>query len=216
MPDDPAAPVADPAVPAEPAEPAAPAEPKDETVAMPKAEVEALRRRVAESEKTARKHEHDRKKAEEERQAEQGKWKELAETREQELTKARETSARIEREQRITRLASRLKFLDPTDVIGRVSAEDGQDDGLTEAALLRIADSSPHLIAKETQAPPEIGQVLAPSATQAPGTPGGKPAPPPGKAPLQSLDEANSLPQAEVVARMDEVEWLEREEQQRK
>jgi hypothetical protein len=39
------------------------------------------------------------------------------------------------------------------------------------------------------------------------------PQPPPGKAPLQSLDEANSLPLAEVVARMDEVEHLERQEQ---
>lgn len=213
---DPAAPVAEPQDPAvtDPPE-ATPDPPKDETVSMPKAEAEALRRRVAESEKTARKLEAERKKGDEERQAQDGKWKELAETREVELTQARENSARIEREQRITRVASRLKFLDPTDVIGRISAEDGQDDGLTENALARIAEQSPHLIAKDPSPTPEIGQVLAPST--GPGSADdGRPKPPPGKQPLQSLAEVEALPQAEVVARMDEVEWLERQEQGRK
>jgi hypothetical protein len=214
MTDDTAA-VAEPTAPVEPAEPAveAPAEP--ETITLPRAEADALRRRVAEAEKAQRKIEAERKKADEERQAEEGKWKELAEQRDRELAQERAERTRMTREQRITRLAAKAKFLDPADVVGRVSAEDGEDDALTENALAQIAERSPHLIAKEQPAPPQIGQVLEPGVTT-PGTPGGKPAPPPGKAPLQSLDEANSLPQAEVVARMDEVEWLERQEQGRK
>lgn len=197
--------------PTPPSEPAKPAEP--ETVTLPRAEADALRRRVAEAEKAQRKFEADKKKAEDERQAEEGKWKELAEQRDRELSTERGERARVEREQRITRIASRLKYVDPSDVVGRVTADEGVDDASVEAALERIAKASPHLIAKET-ARPEIGRVLAPADPAA--NAAGRPQPPPGKAPLQSLDEANSLPQAEVVARIDEVEWLERQEQGRK
>lgn len=188
--------------------------PADDMVHMTKAEEGALRRRVAEAEKAQRKFEADRKKAEEDRQAEQGKWQELAEQRDRELGQERAERARVEREQRITRIAGRLKYVDPSDVVGRVTADEGADDSSVEAALTRIAESSPHLIAKDPPARPEIGQVLTPSAPEANAQ--GRPQPPPGKAPLQSLDEANSLPQAEVMARMDEVEWLERQEQGRK
>jgi len=184
------------------ATPDAPAVPEQpETVTMPAQEAAALRRRVAEAEKASRKLEAEQKKAKEEREAEQGKWKELAEQREQALQKAEANNARIEREQRITRLASKAKFLDPTDVIGRISPEDGQDDGLTEAALARIAESSPHLIAKEQQAPPEIGQVLTPAATPDTG-----PKPPPGKAPLRTIEDVEALPDSEFDARYAEVQ----------
>src|SRR5207237_5329625 len=135
-------------------------------------------------------------------------FKELAEQRERELASERAERARAEREQRITRLASKAKFLDPTDVIGRVTAEDGQDDTLTEAALARIAEQSPHLIAKEQQPAPEIGQVLSPAATVAAD---GAPKAPPGKAPLRTMADLDALEaegQEAVAARMDEVDWL--------
>jgi hypothetical protein len=180
-----------------------PAVVEPETVTMPKAEAEALRRRVAESEKAQRKIEADRKKAEEERQAEEGKYKELAEAKDRELAQERAERARVQREQRITRLASKAKFLDPADVIGRVSAEDGEDDTLTEAALARIAESSPHLVSKPDAPKPEIGEVLTPSAVTA-----GKdaPQPPAGKAPLRTMVDVDALSEAEMVARMDEVD----------
>lgn len=183
--------------------------PKEETVTMPKAAAEALRRRVAEAEKAQRKIEADRKKAEEERQAEEGKYKELAEAKDRELAQERAERARVQREQRITRLASKAKFQDPADVIGRISAEDGEDDTLTEAALARIAETSPHLVAKEAPVTPEIGQVLTPSATTTTTTTAdGPPKPPPGKAPLRTLEEAEALPQAERLERMPEIDAL--------
>jgi hypothetical protein len=215
----PAAPAADPIALAAPAEPAAPETPEapaePETVQMTKAEADALRRGQAEAEKRARKLEADAKKAEEKRLEEEGQHRELAEQRQRELEAERAERTKSEREARITRLATKLKFVDPADVIGRVSAEDGADDALAEAALARIAEQSQHLIAKEPAATPEIGVVHTPSAGPTAGD-ADRPKPPPGKAPLQSLDEANALPQAEVVARMDEVEWLERQEQGRK
>lgn len=192
---------------------AAKTEAAEETISMPRAEADALRRKLAEAEREKRKLAEEQKKAEEARKAEQGQFQELAETRQRELETERAERARAEREQRVTRLASKAKFVDPTDVIGRITADEGADDASVEAALERIAKQSPHLIAKET-AQPVIGEVLTPGATGVPGqTADGKPAPPPGKAPLQTLDEAAALPQDEIVARMAEVEWLERQQQ---
>lgn len=207
MADDTTAPVAEPDASADPVEPAAaePEKAEPETITLPKAEADALRRRVAEGEKAQRKYEADRKKADEARQAEEGKWRELAEQRNQELAQAHERAGKLERDQRISRIAQRMKFLDPTDVIGRISAEDGQDDTLTEAALARISEVSPHLIAKEQAAVPEIGQVLTPSATTAAD---GAPKAPPGKAPLRSMADVDQLTQDEMVARMDEIDWV--------
>src|ERR1019366_6117609 len=96
-----------------------------------------------------------------------------------------------------------MSFLDPADVTGRVSAEDGEDDTLTEAALERVAQQSPHLVAKEAPARPEIGQVLDPSAVQ---TPASGPQPPAGKAPLQTQADVEALSQTEYEARYAEVE----------
>ena len=170
---------------------------------MPKGEAEALRRRLAESEKAQRKFEADRKKAEEERQADEGKYKEIADQKDRELATERANTARVQREQRISRLASKMKFLDPADVTGRVSAEDGEDDTLTEAALERVAQQSPHLVAKEAPAVPEIGQVLEPAATTS--TTAG-PQPPAGKAPLSTQADVEALSEAEFNSRYAEVE----------
>src|SRR2546423_2090112 len=104
MADDTTAPVAEKDAPPDPVEPAAPAEPEKaepETITLPKAEADALRRRVAEAEKAQRKLEADRKKADETRQAEEGKWRELAEQRNQELAQAHERAGKLERDQRI-------------------------------------------------------------------------------------------------------------------
>lgn len=205
------APAADPAIPADPAaDPDAPA--VEETVTMPRAESDALRRSLAEAERKANKLEADRKKAAEEQAAEQGRWQELAQQREQELAEARSTTERVAAEARITRLATKAKFIDPADVIGKVKPDEATDDAAIEAALEKIATQSPHLVAKEAPAVPEIGQVLTPSAPGVPGAPAaqadGKPNPPTGKQPLQSLDQWEALPQAERGERMAEADWL--------
>jgi len=188
----------------EPPELELPAEP--ETVTMPRAEADALRRKLAEAERDRRRLEGEQRRAAEERQAEEGKWQELAQQRERELNTERERTARVEREQRIARVASRLKFVDPTDVVGRLTAEEAADDGTAEDALKRIAESSPHLIAKEAPARPEIGQVLSPSE----GVPeDGAPKPPLGKAPLRTIEDIDRLSQQEMADRMDEIDWVE-------
>ena len=174
----------------------------DETVTMSKAEADALRRRVAESEKAARKLEAEQRKADEARKAEEGKWQELAAERERELNETRERAARIERDQLITRVASRLKFIDPSDVTGRLTAEDAADEQAIETSLERIAKASPHLVAKDPPAAPEIGMVHEPSATPV----GAVPSPPPGKTPLRTQADVEALSQAEFDARFAEVQ----------
>jgi hypothetical protein len=176
----------------------------EEMVEVPRSEVAALRRQLAEANKAQRKIEADQKKAEEERQRQQGHWKQLAEEKDRELTQEREEKARSERERRITRIATRMKFLDPADVIHRVSAEDSQDDTLTEAALERIVKTSGHLVAKEGPPKPEIGQVLEPAAPAA-GT-GTGPQPPAGKAPLRTMADVDALSERELAERMPEVD----------
>jgi hypothetical protein len=189
-----------------PVEPAASAEP--ETVTLPKAQADALRRELAEEQRARKRLEDAQKKAKDEQAAEQGKWQELAQQREGELEKERGERTRVEHEARVTRLASKAKFLDPADVIGRITTDDGADDASVEAALARIATASPHLIAKET-AVPEIGKVHSAANTATPGAAAdGKPAPPAGKQPLQSLDEYEAPPQAERLGRMAEMDWL--------
>jgi hypothetical protein len=195
------------AVPAE-LEPVTQVEPtkarNEEMVEVPKSEVDALRRQLAEANKAQRRIEADQKKAEDERQRQQGHWKQLAEEKDKELTQEREEKARSERERRITKVATRMKFLDPADVIHRVSVEDGQDETLIEAALERIAKASSHLVAKEGPPKPEIGQVLEPAAPAA--GPGTGPQPPAGKAPLRTMADVDALSERELAERMPEVD----------
>jgi hypothetical protein len=206
--DAPEAALEQPAAPQAPEHPQDPEAPKpEETVTMTKAEVDALRRQYAEAERARKRLEAEQKKAEEARQAEQGEWQKLAEQRSQELEQERTERARVERERRVATIASRMQFIDPTDAIYRVSAEDGADDAATEAALERIAQSSPHLIRKEAPAAPEIGQVLTPSAT-----PQGV-QPPPGKAPLRTMAEIEALSDAEFNERYAEVQAVIRTQQ---
>jgi hypothetical protein len=174
-----------------------------DTVTLSKKEVDALRRQLAEAGKKQRKIEADAKKAEEERQRQDGNWQRLAEEKTRELESERAEKSRIEREQRVTRIATRMKFLDPADVLYRVPADDGADDALTEAALERIAKGSPHLISKESPKP-EIGKVLEPTAAQVAADSG--PKPPAGKAPLTSVEDVKKLTEQEINDRWDEVQ----------
>lgn len=170
---------------------------------------DGLRRKLAEEERARKRLEDQQKKAKEDQAAEQGRWQELAQQREQELETERQNRAKLEHEQRVTTIASRLKFVDPADVVYRVPMTEGADESTVETQLSQIADRSPHLIAKEAPAKPEIGQVHEPAAGTTPAASAdGKPQPPAGKAPLQSLDEYEALPQTERIERMAEVDWL--------
>lgn len=160
-----------------------------------------LRRRLAEEERARKRIEATQKKAEEAKAAEQGEWQKLAEQREAELTQERTERTRVEREQRVARAAARLKFIDTQDAVLRVRGEDGDTDDAALAALERIAEQSPHLIAKEAPVAPEIGQVLTPSAPTDTTV-----KPPAGKAPLRTVADAEALSDKEFTERYAEVQ----------
>lgn len=181
-PDDPpaggGAPTADPPAADPPTEPAATdppaadppaadppaADPPAETITMPKAEADALRRKVAEAEKQKRQAEREAREREEARLTQQGEFEKLAARREQEAAELRAELAATKRKQRVTTIAARLHFIDPEDVIGRLTDDEADDDVLAEAALERIAEQKPYLVDKPTAPKPEIGRVHEPSA----------------------------------------------------
>lgn len=183
-------------------EPVAPAAPETTSTEPTPSTAEAdANRRAAEAERKTKRLEDQAKKRDEDEAKKQGEWQKLAEQREQELAEARSTTERVAAEARITRLATKAKFIDPVDAIGKVKPDEATDDAAIETALEKIASQSPHLIAKEAPAVPEIGQVLTPSATPDPG-----PTPPQGKLPLRTQADVEALSDKEFQDRYDEVQ----------
>lgn len=180
----------------------APEPEQEDKVTLSKAELDALRRGQAEAERRAKRLEAEAKKREEDEAAKQGEFQKLAEQRAAELEQERQERTRVEREQRVSRIAARLKFIDPQDAVLRVRGEDGDTEDAALAALERVAEQSPHLIQKDPPAVPEIGQVHEPSAKPA----GTGPQPPAGKAPLRTQADVEALSDAEFTARYQEVE----------
>lgn len=166
-----------------------------ELVTMNRAEVDALRRKVAEAEKQRRKIEAEAKMAEEGRQAKDGEYEKLAAQRERERDEALAAAERTAREARVTRIAGRLGFLDPEDVVGRVTAEQGADDASAEARLEQIAKTSSHLLRPKDSPQPVIGQVLEPAAA------------PSGKSPL-TMEQVKKMTPEEINERWDDVQQV--------
>lgn len=199
-PDDPPPPAADPpaadppAAPEPPPPPAADPPRPDENVTVPKAELDALKRRVAENEKAQRQAAREARETEEARQREQGEFKELAESKAREAEENRAELEGLRRELRVERIAKKLRFRDPADVRGRLTAEEADDDTLAENALEKIAAASPHLIDTPAAVRPEIGRVLDPSA-QLPGTPG---------SPVKNAEHYEAMSQKDLANLPDE------------
>jgi hypothetical protein len=106
-------------------------------------EAETERKRLADE-----KAERERKKAEDE-----GEFKSLYEQekaeREREKAERERKDAEIERERReakAERIATRLKFRDPSDVIGKLTDADLETEAKTEKALTKIADQKKYLL----------------------------------------------------------------------
>jgi len=163
-------------------------------VSVSKAELDALRRKVAEGEKAKRKAETETKQREEQRQREQGEYQKLAETKEREAAEAQNRLARLERDQRVARIATRLKFRDPQDVVDRLTTDEAEDDSLAEEALARIAKAKPYLVDKQPDRP-QIGQVMEAGVTPEKGG---------AKAPL-TMDQVDRMTAEEIADRWDEV-----------
>lgn len=120
------------------------------TAETTRAEVDGLRRELAEARRAAAKATAAAKKAEDDKAAQQGEWQKLAEQRGAELEEAQQKLAEGERQQRVTRIATRLKFTDPTDAFKFVAAADADDDAKAEAALKQLLKDKPYLAAGGT------------------------------------------------------------------
>lgn len=72
--------------------------------------------------------------------------KEAREAAERERDEARQEAAKLARTQRVERIAGRLKFRDPSDVIHRLSDDVLDDDSKVERALKDVAKSKPYLV----------------------------------------------------------------------
>lgn len=76
----------------------------------------------------------------------QGKYKELAEKEKARADAADEKLAQRDRTDRVEKIARRLKFRDPSDVMHRLSDDDLADDGKVEKALKALAESKKYLV----------------------------------------------------------------------
>lgn len=122
-------------------------------VRLPKKEADALRHEVAKARDEKRKAEAAAKKERERVAAEEGRFSEVIEERERE---AQEAAARAEaaefeldqfqRQIRVSNIANKLGFKDPSDAFRFLSDDDTGDDDTAERALKRLADSKDYLI----------------------------------------------------------------------
>lgn len=146
---EPVAPTADPVEPTEPTtpEPEAVEPTEPEQVTVPKADLDALRRKVAEGEKAKRDAEKAKADAERKRLEEEGKHREIAEQEKARADLAEQALQRAEQTARITAAAARLKFRKATDAAALLPADvDLSTDAAVEAALSALATESPYLI----------------------------------------------------------------------
>lgn len=166
----------------------------DETIQLPRTEVDALKRQAREGREAQKRVERERKEADEKRAAEQGEWQKLAEQAQKQRDDAIQQAERVQREALTARVASRMDFHDPADALWRL--RDGEVDGeeAVRRGLERIAKEAPHLVKPKGQEVPQLGQVLAPTAD----VPGAKP-------PLD-LEQIQKMTPQEAIDRKDEVD----------
>lgn len=95
----------------------------------------------------------DEKAARERKEAEdKGEHQKIADQEKARADAAEQERDRIRNEVKVERIARRLKFRDPDDVIGRLSADDLADDSKIEKKLKDIAKQKPYLVdGAETQ-----------------------------------------------------------------
>jgi hypothetical protein len=130
----------------------------DEYVRIPKDEAARLRRENREARDKERERERKEKEREEKDKAEKGRWEEIAQDREKERDAAikerddaQEELQSYKRQQRVTKIAQRLMFIDPADAHLYISNEEMDDDDRTERALKRVLREKKHL--KSNKAP---------------------------------------------------------------
>jgi len=120
----------------------------DDSVTLTKAEVDGLRREVAESRRSAKKSEQDAAKANRARLEEEGQFQTLAQQAEERATVAEARAKNLEQRQTISMVAQRLKFRDPQDAIAHLRDRgiEADDEAAVESALQALATEKQYLI----------------------------------------------------------------------
>jgi hypothetical protein len=76
----------------------------------------------------------------------EGNFKSLAEQEKERADQAEARAEKVEREARVTRIASRKNFRDPADVMAHLSDEDASEDRKAERAIEKLAKEKPYLV----------------------------------------------------------------------
>lgn len=119
----------------------------DETVTLTKADHDAMQSQLAAFRRQQKKAEEQAAEAERKRLEDEGKHKEIADAEKARADKAEAALADHKREQRIERLATKMKFRDSRDALANLpEGLDRDDEAAVEAALTQVAKTKPYLI----------------------------------------------------------------------
>lgn len=118
----------------------------EESHTLTKAEWDNLQRQLRESTTTAQKLQKEKEERERKDAEARGEHEKLAQQERERAEKAERELAQERNERRVTTIATRLRFRDPTDVIGRLSDADLTDEASIERKLKAIAKEKPYLV----------------------------------------------------------------------
>lgn len=112
-----------------------------------------LKREAAEASKRSRAAEREAKKQRQRAQKESGQYDEILSEKDEEVAAAAERAEaaeyaleKFQRDSRVSKIAGRLGFRDPSDALAMLNEDDVEDDNSTERALKRLAREKPYLV----------------------------------------------------------------------
>lgn len=156
-----------------------------------RAELNRLKRIAAEAEKKAKQAEREERKRRERARAEAGQFQELLDERDEhareieaERDEARYELENYKREVRVTKIAQRLNYRDPSDAARFLTDDETEDDASTERALKRLAKEKSYLVEPRRSSGIPVG----------------------GEAGGLTLDEINNMTPDQINARWGEVQ----------
>lgn len=118
----------------------------DDEVKLSKKDHDNLQRQAREAREEADRLKRAADEADRKKKEDEGQFKDLAETEKKRADDLEARLARVETNARVEKVAARLKFRDPDDVVGKLSDDDLKDDSTIEKALKALAKSKPYLV----------------------------------------------------------------------
>lgn len=118
----------------------------EESHVLTKAEWDNLQRQLRESTTTAQKLQKEKEERERQEAEAKGEHEKIAKAEKERADKLDAELRQERNERRVTTIATRLRFRDPTDVIGRLSDADLTDEASIERKLKAIAKEKPYLV----------------------------------------------------------------------